>query len=61
MNTHKYKVGDKVVIDDEQGTIESVDATHPSGAVRYKVQYGRSILSAFDVPEDDLEPWVEGI
>lgn len=61
MNTHQYKVGDKVVIDDEQGTIESIEATHPSGAVRYRVQYGNSILSAVDVPESELEPWMEGI
>jgi hypothetical protein len=61
MNTSQYKVGDKVVIDDEQGTIESINATHPSGAVRYTVQYGRSILSAVDVAESELEPWVEGI
>ena len=61
MNTHQYKVGDKVVIDNEQGTIESIDATHPSGAVRYTVQYGRSILTAVDVPGSELEPWVEGI
>lgn len=54
MNTHKYKVGDKVVIDDEQGTIESCD-------FRYTVQYGRTILLATNVHEDDLEPWVEGI
>lgn len=50
----RFNVGDKVVIDDEQGTIESVD-------VRYTVRYGTSILKAINVHENDLEPCVEGI
>lgn len=57
----RFNVGDKVIIDDEQGTIESVHATHPSKAVTYTVRYGETILLAVNVAESELELWVEGI
>jgi hypothetical protein len=51
-----FNVGDRVIIDDESGTIESVivDGT----ANKYDVRYGHTFMLAVDVPEDEIEPWI---
>lgn len=51
----RFNIGDKVIIDDEPGIIESVILT--ADGARYDVRYGiRSIMIATDVPESELEP-----
>jgi len=51
-----FNVGDRVIIDDESGTIESVVA-HSTGN-KYDVRYGNTFMLAVDVPEDEIEPWI---
>ena len=53
----QFNVGDKVVIDDESGSIESVIVG--SQGNKYDVRYGHSMVIAIGVPEDEIEPWVE--
>jgi len=48
-------VGDKVIIDDESGTIESVIVDGAGN--KYDVRYGHTFMLAVDVPEDEIEPW----
>jgi len=53
----QYRKGDKVIIDDESGVIESVvmmDGKQP----RYDVRYGHTYIIAVDVPEEDIQPWM---
>ena len=58
--TRLFNVGEKVRIDDEPGTIEAVILGYADGMPRYDVRYGRTtILIAQDVPEDEIEPWLE--
>jgi len=52
----RFNIGDKVIIDDESGVIESVvlmDGKQP----RYDVRYGHTYMIAVDVPEEDIQPW----
>ena len=51
-----FNVGDRVIIDDESGTIESVivDVT----GNKYDVRYGNTFMLAVDVPEDEIELWM---
>lgn len=51
-----FNVGDKVIIDDEAGTIESVIVDGTGN--KYDVRYGHTMLIATDVPEDEIEPWM---
>ena len=53
----QFIVGDKVIIDDESGTIESVIVG--SQGNKYDVRYGHTFMIAIGVPEDEIEPWVE--
>lgn len=52
-----FNVGDKVIIDDESGTIESVIVGEQGN--KYDVRYGHTFMIASDVPEDEIEPWAE--
>ena len=51
-----FNVGDKVIVDDEAGTVESV-IVHTTGN-KYDVRYGHTFMLAVDVPEDEIEPWI---
>jgi len=53
----QFIVGDKVIIDDESGTIESVIVG--SQGNKYDVRYGHTYMIAVGVPEDEIELWVE--
>jgi hypothetical protein len=53
-----FNVGDKVIIDDESGTIESIIMVEGK-QTRYDVRYGHTFILASDVPEDEIELWVE--
>jgi hypothetical protein len=52
-----FNVGDRVILDDQSGTVESV-IVDGSGN-KYDVRYGNTMMLAFEVPEDEIEPWVE--
>ena len=52
----QYNKGDKVIIDDEAGTIESVIVDGQQ--TKYDVRYGHTYMLAVDVPEDEIEPWI---
>ena len=52
----RYKIGDKVIIDDESGVIESV-LVGAEGTL-YDVRYtAMNIMIASNVPEEDIQPW----
>ena len=52
----QYNKGDKVIIDDESGVIESV-LVRAEGTL-YDVRYtAMNIMIATDVPEEDIQPW----
>ena len=52
----QYRKGDKVIIDDESGVIESV-LIGAEGTL-YDVRYtAMNIMIATDVPEEDIQPW----
>ena len=52
----RYNKGDKVIIDDESGVIESV-LIGAEGTL-YDVRYtAMNIMIATDVPEEDIQPW----
>ncbi len=52
----QFNVGDKVILDDESGVIESVivDGNGNKYDVRYTVM---NIMTATDVPEEDIQLW----
>ena len=52
----QYNKGDKVIIDDESGVIESV--TVGANGSTYDVRYGHTFMIAVDVPEEDIQPWM---
>jgi len=52
----QYNKGDKVIIDDESGVIESV-LVGAEGTL-YDVRYGHTFMIASDVPEEDIYPWL---
>ena len=52
----QYKKGDKVIIDDESGVIESVLVG--SNDTKYDVRYGHTFMIATDVLEEDIQPWM---
>jgi len=54
---NQYNKGDKVIIDDESGVIESVVVTEGKEP-RYDVRYGHTYMIAVDVPEEDIQPWM---
>ena len=51
-----FNIGDKVIIDDQSGTIESVMVDGQQ--TKYDVRYGHTFMLAVDVPEDEIEPWM---
>ena len=52
----QFNVGDKVILDDESGVIESV-LSRAEGTL-YDVRYtAMNIMIATDVPEEDIQPW----
>ena len=51
----QYRKGDKVIIDDESGVIESV--LFGANEIKYDVRYGHTFMIATDVPEEDIQPW----
>ena len=53
----RFNIGDRVIIDDESGTIESVIVGTQGN--KYDVRYGHTYMIAVGVPEDEIEPWVE--
>ena len=53
----QFNVGDKVIIDDESGVIESV-LVGAEGTL-YDVRYtAMNIMIATDVPEEDIQLWM---
>jgi hypothetical protein len=54
---NQYNKGDKVIIDDESGVIESVIITEGKEP-RYDVRYGHTYMIAVDVPEEDIQSWM---
>jgi len=52
----QYKKGDRVIIDDESGVIESVSIG--AEGTLYDVRYGHTFMIAVDVPEEDIQPWM---
>ena len=52
----QYRKGDKVILDEESGVIESV-LIGAEGTL-YDVRYtAMNIMIATDVPEEDIQPW----
>ena len=54
---NQYRVGDKVLLDDMSGIISAVHVGVSN--TKYDVRYGHTFIIASDVPEDEIEPWVE--
>jgi len=52
---NQYNKGDKVIIDDESGVIESVMVG--INETKYDVRYGHTFMIAVDVPEEDIQLW----
>ena len=52
----QYRKGDKVILDDQSGVIESVLVG--SNETKYDVRYGHTFMIATDVPEEDIQPWM---
>ena len=53
----QFNVGDKVILDDESGVIESVIVD--GNGNKYDVRYtSMDIMIATDVPEGDIQPWM---
>jgi hypothetical protein len=52
---NQFNVGDKVIIDDESGVIESVIVNGTGN--KYDVRYGHTFMIAVDVPEEDIQHW----
>jgi hypothetical protein len=53
----QFNIGDKVILDDESGVIESV-VMMDGKETRYDVRYGHTFMIAVDVPEEDIQPWM---
>jgi len=54
----QYNKGDKVIIDDISGVIESVVMVDGK-ETRYDVRYtSMDMMIATDVPEGDIQPWM---
>ena len=52
-----FNVGDKVILDDESGVIESV-LVGAEGNL-YDVRYtAMNLMIASNVPEEDIQPWL---
>ena len=53
----QFNIGDKVILDDESGVIESV-VMMDGKETRYDVRYGHTFMIAVYVPEEDIQPWM---
>jgi hypothetical protein len=52
-----FNVGDKVILDDESGVIESVIVGAEGNL--YDVRYtAMNLMIASNVPEEDIQPWL---
>jgi hypothetical protein len=51
----RYNIGDKVILDDQSGVIESV--LFGANKTKYDVRYGHTFMIATDVPEEDIQLW----
>ena len=55
----RFNIGDKVIIDDLSGAIEAIVMVDGQ-QTKYDVRYtSTDMMIAKDVPEDEIEPWVE--
>lgn len=55
----RFNIGDKVIIDDLSGAIEAIVMVDGQ-QTKYDVRYtSTDMMIATDVPEDEIEPWVE--
>lgn len=55
----RFNIGDKVIIDDQSGAVEAIVMVDGQ-QTKYDVRYtSTDMMIATDVPEDELEPWVE--
>jgi len=53
----QYRKGDKVILDDQSGVIESVSLGAEGNL--YEVRYtAMNIMIATGVPEEDIQPWM---
>jgi len=53
----QFNVGDKVILDDISGVIESISVTDKG--TKYDVRYtSMDMMIALDVLEEDIEPWM---
>ena len=51
-----FNIGDKVILDDQSGTVEAVVMVDGQ-QTKYDVRYGNTFMLAFEIPEDEIEPW----
>jgi hypothetical protein len=51
-----FNIGDKVIVDDQSGTVEAILMVDGQ-QTKYDVRYGHTFMLAFEVPEDEIEPW----
>jgi DNA repair protein RadC len=52
----RYKIGNKVILDDQSGVIEAIYLG--SESTLYDVRYtAMNIMIASNVPEEDIRPW----
>jgi len=55
----RFNIGDKVIIDDQSGAVEAIVMVDGQ-QTKYDVRYtSTDMMIATDVPEDEIEPWVE--
>ena len=53
----RFNIGDKVIIDDISGVIESIVMVDGK-ETKYDVRYtSMDMMIATDVPEEDIQPW----
>jgi len=53
----RYKIGDKVILDDQSGVIEAIYLGSEWNL--YDVRYtAMNIMIASNVPEEDIQPWM---
>ena len=55
----RFNIGDKVIIDDQSGAVEAIVMVDGQ-QTKYDVRYtSTDMMIATDVPEDEIELWVE--
>ena len=53
-----FNIGDKVILDDQSGTVEAIVMVDGQ-QTKYDVRYGNTMMLAFEVPEDEIEEYME--